>query len=152
MTSWELFDPAVADPPPPPMGPVVRVSQSGRLLFNRQAWALLAGPLCGRREVALVFDQDARVAGVWPALRHEAPASAMLTVDTMRSQEWPHSVQAVLFVDHHQVGLGEYPARLLMDRQVLTFEVGAPRRRPVGVPPGGAAEEDEGVAPGGPER
>ncbi len=150
---WELFDPAEAEPAPPAMGPVVRVSRSGRLLLlNRRAWALLEPAPQWPREVVLVFDRDARVAGVRSVLSHEAPPRARLRVQTMRSQDWPYGVRASVFVDHYEVGLGEYPARWAVDLRMLTFEVGPPQRRPVGVPPGGLVDEDEGVAADEPQR
>ncbi len=53
-----------------------------------------------------------------------------MRVQTMRSLGWPYSVPAAAFVDHYQVGVDTYPARWSIDLQMLTFEVGTPRRRP----------------------
>lgn len=122
-----------------PAGPLVRVSTRGMLLFNRPAVSFLeeqygAGP---QLEVALLFSAESRTAGVRPLADSDdgVLAGARWHVRRHRSLSWPAGVQALEFVQRHQIGDGEYPASLLRGPgpRMLTFAARAMPRSPARV-------------------
>ncbi len=112
-------------------GPRVRVSNAGRLVFNRAAAAFLreqygAGP---QLEVALLFAGETRTVGVRPLPDREAretPAGQRWPLVVQRSLVWPFGVSALEFVDHYQLGAGEFDAALMRGPgpRMLTFGAG----------------------------
>lgn len=118
-----------------PVGPVVRVTTGGTLLFNRPAAGFLdehwAGP---RPEVTLLFSAESRTAGVHPLTAAEASGlrlGELWPLKAQRSLGWPQGVSAAEFVKHYRIGAGEYPAGLMRGpgARMVTFVAG-PRRSP----------------------
>jgi len=144
---FEVFDRDAAEAVPD--GPLVCVDRVGRLLFNRPAWEFLVmqarpGAVF---EVSLGFDAETRTVAVQPLVTQDGPPGTRWVMQTMRSLVWPCGVAAKVFVEHYQIGLGEYPARLLRGPgpRMVTFEAGPPQRPQVGTPPGSVLEEEPGI-------
>ena len=142
---FEMFDrdavptgPAVVEPP------LVLVDATGRLLFNRPAWAFLSMQFgwLANQEVVLLFDVETRTVGVqpveWPeaGVQPDEPPSARWAVVRVwpadRSIEWPYGIEARPFVEHYRVAPGRWAARLMRGPgpRMVTFEVGEPRSLP----------------------
>jgi hypothetical protein len=147
LMGFEVFDRNQVKSAPAIDVPMVKVSLTGRLLFNRAAFEFLlmhSGPPGHQREVVLAFDAETRTVGVQPLRSlEEVAAGARWQVTTMRSINWAKGIDARPFVEHYQVAVGEYPARLLRGPgpRMVTFEVGRSASLPVGVPPGAAGED-----------
>lgn len=158
---FEVFDrdAAAASREPVTQGPLVRVYEHGRLLFNAPAWQFVTmhGPLGVPAEVVLLFDAETRTVGVQPIGGQEMPTGARWACVVMRSVQWPRSVAAREFVEHYRIGVGVYQAWLLRGPgpRMVTFEVGSPTpEHPLLAPLGDAglpvAAAPAVVGPGGP--
>lgn len=142
---FEMFDRNVAAVTVVEEAPLIRVDALSRLLFNAPAWeflAMQAGDRTWGLEVALLFDAENRTVGVRPVTPLEVPEGARWTVVQMRSLQWPRAIAARLFLEHYQVAVGEYRAKLMRGPgpRMVTFEVAT--LRPAAATGGGEGEDD----------
>ncbi len=124
---FELFDRDAAIPGGD-AAPMVRVSRTGRLVFNRPAAAFLADQYGAglSPQVALLFSAETRTVGVRPLGEQEVariPVGSRWAVVVQRSVEWPVGVGAPEFVEHYRIGDGESAAVLVRGPgpRMLTF-------------------------------
>lgn len=121
---FEVFDSKVMERAAPAAMVRVVTRVGWGLLVNRPAWALLArGSALG---VHLLFDRDARVAGIKVA-GPEASGSTVFEVGAQRSIDWPVHLSASQFVEHYGMEDGVFPATLDVSSGVLSFPVGPAR-------------------------
>lgn len=115
-------------------GLLVKVDTRDRMLFCRAVRHFLSeqygvgSPL----EVALLFDAEARAVAVRPLTHQDAmsmPAGQRWKTSVMRSMWWPLAVTATEFLEHYQVGAGDYRVQLVRGPgpRLAVFEVGSAR-------------------------
>lgn len=131
---WELFDLAELNLRVPL--PAVRVTSTGVLLLNPQAWDLLAESGSGSgSKVYLLFAPERREVGLMLADPFGV-GSNVFDLEPNAAPEWPRRVRAARFVEHYRMAEGIWRAAREMTSGLVRFWAGQAVLQPAGVPVG----------------